>query len=213
MRESRKILTGLVIAGLLFSGVCLAEVETNNPYGEESLIAQPRAGQMHDRVTITIDLKTEAKSEASSDTSKESSVSWSFANLFRIGKDQDGDIIAKPFADVRKPTLDVDTEREQKGDGETETKNTIRAEISGEVVDVRPNKHLVVEARRSITINNETRTVLFTGRIDPRDLTAENTIDMKYVIDPCLKLQGKGDISDAVRRGWLAKFFDTVSPF
>ena len=57
MISTRKNITVLLVA-LIFSGICLAEVETDNPYGEESLIAQPRASKMHDRVTITIDLKT-----------------------------------------------------------------------------------------------------------------------------------------------------------
>jgi flagellar L-ring protein precursor FlgH len=184
-----------------------------NPYGDEDLLAQPRANKKHDRVTITINESTSAKNEATTDTSKETSAKWSFTDLFKITKDKDGDVIATALADSRKPNLDLSTEREHKGEGETESKNTAKTELSGEVVQVMPNGHLVVEAKSVITVNQEERSVVFTGRVDPKDLDAKNTIDSKFVMEKSVKFIGKGDISDAVKRGWLAKAFDFLSPF
>lgn len=202
---------GFLAVLIACTGALAAEVA--NPYGDQSLLAQPRASKVHDRVTVLVELNTSARHEANTETTKESTTSWNFDTLFEIGKDDDGDIVFKPFDENRKPNLDFETEREHSGEGETATTESIEAEISGEVVDVLPNKHLVVEARRSITFKNEKSIVRFTGRVDPRDLSADNTVSIRYVIDPCIELLGEGDITDAVKKGWLSKFFDAVSPF
>ncbi|MHC4885259.1 MAG: flagellar basal body L-ring protein FlgH [Planctomycetota bacterium] len=203
----------VLLALLVLSSTLATAQEVSNPYGENDPLSQRRAATRHDRVTITIDLETEAKSAASSESTKESTFKWSFTNLFKIDKDRDGDIIATAFPDARKPSLDVDTEREHKGEGETAVNYRTKLTISGEVVDVRPNGHLLVEARRTIRIQNEERTVLFTGRVAPSDLNADSTVDAKKVMNFTVKLLGKGDVSDAVKRGWLAKAFDFFSPF
>lgn len=203
----------MVILSVLVLSTSVMAVELDNPYGEDDLLSQPRASKKHDRVTIVINESTSAKNEATTDTTKESSAKWSLTQLFKITKDRDGDIIAQAFPDARKPELDVSSTREHKGEGETESINTAKTVLSGEVIEVMPNGHLVVEAVSSITVNEEERSVVFTGRVDPTDLDSENKIDSKFVIEKKVKFVGKGDIAEAVRRGWLAKAFDFLSPF
>ncbi|MFW5858098.1 MAG: flagellar basal body L-ring protein FlgH [Planctomycetota bacterium] len=209
MRTTRLALFATVL--LLGSAALGAEVD--NPYGYASLIAQPRASRKNDRVTILVELNTQASHESTVDTSKESSANWTLSKLFRIGKDKDGDIIAKPFPDARKPELDVSSTREHTGEGETSTRESITATISGRVVEVLPNGHLVVEARRTVTYRGEESIVRFTGTVDPNDLNADSSVSISYVMEPSVKFLGEGDVSEALRRGWLAKFFDKVSPF
>lgn len=187
--------------------------EVDNPYGEQSLIAQRRASREHDRVTIIIDVTSEAKHEATTETSKETTLTWAFNKLFKITKDRDGDVIAQAFPDARKPELDMSTSREHEGEGETEQTNRTKAVVSGEVIDVRPNGHLIIEARREITVNHEKQVVLFSGRVDPQDLSANNSVEVMYIMEPSIKFVGKGAVSSAVRRGWLARAFDKLSPF
>lgn len=203
----------VILAIMSLSTLLASAEEVSNPYGDEDPLAQRRASAKHDRITITIDLATQAKSSASSETSKETSFKWSFAKLFKIDKDKDGDLFATVFPDARKPNLDVSSSREHKGDGSTNLNYSTKLTISGEVIDVLPNGHLVTEARRTIRIQNEERTVLFTGTIAPSDLNADSTVDANKVMNFAIKLIGKGDISDAVKRGWLAKAFDFTSPF
>ncbi|MHC4870344.1 MAG: flagellar basal body L-ring protein FlgH [Planctomycetota bacterium] len=206
-----KITAFLLITALF--GTFAAAVEVDNPYGEADLLAQPRASRKHDRVTITINENTSAKNEATTETTKETSTKWSLSKLFKITKDADGDIIAQAFPDTRKPELDLSSTREHTGEGETESKNIAKTILSGEVIQVMPNGHLVVEAISSITVNEEERSVVFTGRVDPADLDSKNNVDAKYIIEKKVKFVGKGDVAEAVRRGWLAKVFDFLSPF
>jgi flagellar L-ring protein precursor FlgH len=212
MRHVRSATMMAMTMALLALAAPAAE-EVDNPYGEETLIALPRASKKHDRVTVVIDLQAEAAHESSTETTKETSLVWEFTDLFRIDKDQDGDFVFEQFEEGAQPNLDLETEREHTGEGETDSREELRDRFSAEVVDVRPNGHLVIEARRSVTYNNETRTVLFTGRVDPKTLQADNSVMMDYIIEPVVTLSGKGDVSDAIRRGWLSRLFDTISPF
>lgn len=208
MKEIKMKKCFLLIILLLSAGSFSAAVEVDNPYGEEDLLARPRASKKHDRVTITINENTTAKNGATTETTKESSAKWSLSKLFKITKDADGDIIAQAFPDARKPELDISSTREHTGEGETKSVNSAKTVLSGEVIQVMPNGHLVVEAISSITVNEEERSVVFTGRVDPADLDSKNNIDAKYIIEKKVKFVGKGDVAEAVRRGWLAKIFD-----
>ncbi|MFH0911601.1 MAG: flagellar basal body L-ring protein FlgH [Planctomycetota bacterium] len=212
----KRWLRALLVSCATFGCVARAEtraIEVDNPYGETSQIAQPRASKKHDRVTLVINDSMSAAHEAKVDTSKKAAFKWSFANLFKITKDKDGDLIALPFPDVRKPELDVDTERTQEGDGKTDTKSSSKTVLSGEVIEVLPNGHLVVEARSSLTVNDEERWVIFAGRVDPATLNSDNSVDAKYVMDRMVKFTGKGAISAALNRGWLSRAFDFLNPF
>ncbi len=213
MRTKRYAVLCALLAATVLGCRTARAAEVDDVYGTEDLLAQPRASQKHDRVTIVINEKTTARHEAGTDTSKETEFGWSFEKLFKITKDRDGDIIALPFPDVRKPELAVETERTHEAEGETDTTSTAQTVLSGEVIDVRPNGHLIVEARSSVTIGEEERTVIFTGRVDPTTLLADNSVDAKYVMDRAVKFEGQGNISDATKRGWLAKVFDYLSPF
>jgi flagellar L-ring protein FlgH len=198
---------------LALAAGCAAAQEVDNPYGDEDTLSKPRARFKHDRVTIVINWQISAKHEATTDISKESSAKWTWTNIFRIVKDRDGDFIPSPVADDRKPTLDVSSEREHTGEGETENTSTATAIVPGEVAEVLPNGHLVIVAHKTLKVNNEERTVTLTGRVDPKDLNANNEISDRHVMEMDVKITGKGDVSDAVRRGWLAKIFDKINPF
>lgn len=212
-KETNPMRRMLLISVLLVlcAPAALAE-EVDNPYGEEGLFERPRAGEKHDRVLIVINDTNRASVEATSETERTSSLKWTLSKLFRIGKDRDGDIIAKSFADARKPELDIETERVHEGEGKSESTITTRTELSGSVVEVMPNGHLVVEARKTLVNNTGEHMVIFTGRIDPRDLDADNSVDAKYVMERTVKIKSTGDIEDALRRGWLARAYDFLNP-
>ncbi len=213
MNKLIKTIMKFTVGLMLIFSIGVFAVEVDNPYGEQDLLTQPRASKKHDRVTIEIDEKTSAKNEATTDTSKQSSAKWSLSKLFKITKDKDGDIIAQAFPDIRKPEIDVSSERKHTGEGETESINSAKTTLSGEVIAVMPNGHLVIEAISTITVNEEARSVVFTGRVDPADLDSKNTVNSKFIIEKKVKFTGKGDVADAIRRGWFAKVFDFLSPF
>jgi flagellar L-ring protein precursor FlgH len=181
-------------------------------YGTRNLMAQPKAGKKHDRVTIRINETTTAKHEATTDLNREATAAVEATNWVTLGFDDQGQLVLKPRASAT-PQLAAAAEREHNADAETERKQSFQSTLSGEVVDVLPNGHLLVEARSAIEINEEEQTMVFMGRVDPRDLDGNNAVDATYVIDKRIRFNGKGAISQFNRRGWLARVFDRVNPF
>lgn len=191
-------------------------------YGEEAPLTKPKASKKHDRVTIVINETTTAKHEANTDLSRESDMDWALDKFFTVRFDKGGSLVAVPrlqsegtaeASGNRKPEVKFTTERTHKAEGETERKTNFTAQVSGEVIEVLPNGHLSIEAKKSIKVNKETQEVIFTGRIDPKDLDSSNSVNSKFVIDMQIKFDGKGPLTRMQKRGWGSKVLDVVNPF
>lgn len=191
-------------------------------YGTENPLARPKASRLHDRVTILINEQTAARNEAVTELERDSEMNWTLNKWFTLSVDDDGNLRAKPrlqdnndpgLSGSYAPNLDFIAERTHEGDGSTERTQTFQSELTGEVLEVLPNGQLVVEARSMITLNEEEQTLVFTGRVDPRDLDDRNTVDARYVIDKRIRFTGEGAITDMNRRGWGARLLDKLNPF
>lgn len=188
-------------------------------------LSKPKAHKKHDRVTFVINESVTAKQEASTELDRENNMNWQLSKWFTVRKDKEGNWVAIPRLQTtndtdtsgksgeQKPEVQFNTKREHQGDGEIERKSTVKDEISGEVIDVLPNGHLVVQARKAIEVDGEETKVTLTGRVDPKDLSADSKVDSKLVIDMRIKLKGKGEIRDMQKRGWGSKILDKLNPF
>lgn len=213
----------LALSGWLLAGAALAQEASEAEhatarqllaaYGANSSFARPRACRIHDRVTITINEAIDAKHEATTDLKRDSTNKWEVNKWFNLSTDKSGGLIAKARNGTNKPEIDLTSSREHSGDGQTERKQTFKAEISGEVLDVMPNGQLVIEARSQVKVNEEDQVLILTGRVEPRDLDATNTVEAKYLIDKRIKFDGQGDLSIMQKRGWGSKILDKVNPF
>jgi flagellar L-ring protein precursor FlgH len=191
-------------------------------YGTENPLARPKASRLHDRVTILINEQTAARNEAVTELDRGSEMGWTLNKWFTLSVDEEGNLLAKPrlqenndpgLSGQQAPNLDFLAERTHEGDGSTERTQTFQSQLTGEVLEVLPNGQLVVEARSTIRLNEEEQTLVFTGRVDPRDLDDTNTVDARYVIDKRIDFTGEGAITDMNRRGWGARLLDKLNPF
>ncbi|MGH9475178.1 MAG: flagellar basal body L-ring protein FlgH [Terriglobales bacterium] len=99
------------------------------------------------------------------------------------------------------PTSNTDLE----GQAATASTSALTTSLTGRVVDVLPNGFLVVEAVRTISMNNQQQTVVVHGVIRPADIAPDNSVLSTQVGELEVDLQGKGVISDTTRpvTGWL----------
>lgn len=211
--------TGLWCAGSAAAAEVMSETaervagNLGDAYGLQDPMTKDKASKKHDRVTIVINKQSDAKIEATTDLEKESSLKSTITEWFTLKVDKDGNLVANPRTGNQKPEADVSFEREHSAEGETERKQSLKNKISGEVLDVLPNGQLIVVARTEITVNEEKESVELTGRVDPKDMTPESTVDADYMIDLRYKILGKGDVADTIKRGWFAKLVDKFNPF
>lgn len=172
---------------------------------------EPRTIKKHDLVTIIIREESESSHSGKTDTKKESSfdaaveewVSLNLANLSVQGGGIGG----------TSPSVKLNANREFKGDGSVDRTDSVTLRVQAEVLDVKPNDTLVVQARKRIKADDEELTVILTGICRAADITPDNTVLSTQLADLNVEKMAKGQVRDANKRGWLTKLLDVVDPF
>ncbi len=193
--------------------------------GFKNDMIKPRASQVHDRVTFVIEESTESKMEANTALTSESENIWNLNNWFTLTKNANGDTALQPYS-MKSPDgtinttynsddyaqINMDSKYKHDGEGDTTRKNTLTTNLSGEVIQVLPNGNLVVEAKRTVRINNETEIVTILGTVNPDDLNENSEVISTKIIDLRVELKGEGDMSDTIKQGWLTGFVNKFKP-
>ena len=85
------------------------------------------------------------------------------------------------------------------GKAQATSKSSLRTSLAGRVVTVLHNGSLVVEAERSVIMNNERQNVLLRGIVRPGDVAPDNSVVSNDLSNLELELKGKGVISEGTR--------------
>lgn len=104
----------------------------------------------------------------------------------------------------------IEAQDAYKGGGTTTSKGTLNTTVSAVVAEVLENGNLVIEARRSMVVNEETQTVVLSGVIRPRDVARDNTVPSSRIANAQIKYTGRGPIAKRQRAGILNKLFDWI---
>jgi len=99
------------------------------------------------------------------------------------------------------------------GSGKIANNEKVTARIAARVVDVLPNRNLVIEGTRQIAFSGESQDAVLRGVIRAEDITANNTIFSYNIADATIRYISKGTVSDNQRKGWFTKIWEKVTPF
>jgi flagellar L-ring protein precursor FlgH len=91
--------------------------------------------------------------------------------------------------------------------------NTFSGVITVTVTDVLGNGNLLVSGEKQMGINQGTEFIRFSGVVNPRTVTGNNTVLSTQVADARIEYTAKGYIDEAQHMGWMQRFFLNVSPF
>ncbi len=111
------------------------------------------------------------------------------------------------------PTLALDSSKNFKGEGKVEQAGSVKATVTGRVVDVLDNGNLVVEGRRAVKVNDDTKTILITGIIRTADIRSDNTVLSEKLHNFQVSIEGDGPLARSQGPGFLGKILDVVWPF
>lgn len=178
-----------------------------HPHG---LVADQRAHQVGDVVTISITESAKASEIANTQTSKTSGLKTSIASLFGLS------FPMKAFTNKEVNTetaLEGSVGNTSKGEGKTERQSAFTTYLSARVIQVLPNDNLVIQGQRHLRVNNETEVVTLTGIVRPQDIDRNNIVPSTKVAEARLEIAGVGVVSDKQRQGWLTRIFDHIWPF
>lgn len=97
--------------------------------------------------------------------------------------------------------------------GDANASNNFEGVITVTVTEMLPNGNLRVSGEKQMLINQGTEFIRFSGVVNPRTLSAVNSVVSTQVADARMEYSGKGFIDEAQTMGWLQRFFLNVLPF
>ena len=169
--------------------------------GSQPLFEDRRPRMVGDTLTIQLEEQVSASKNSSSNASRAGSMGLSFATTSsRAGQ-------------VGSLGLDASTTHDFAGAGGSQANNSFTGTISVTVMQVMPNGHLRVRGDKQIAINQGTEFIRFSGLVNPRSITGENTVSSTQVSQARIEYVGDGYINEAQRMGWLHRILLNVSPF
>lgn len=164
------------------------------------------AARPGDLVTIVIDETQNVKNEESSDLQRKTDLSYELANF---------DV--KPNAFSTLPKLQSASDDQFSGSANYSKKGTFTARVTAVVVDALPNGNLVVNARREIRVDQETKVIEISGVVRRFDIKADNTITSELVANAKVSYSGEGPMTKATNRfglgAWIHDALAWLWPF
>lgn len=172
------------------------------------LLADNRARQVGDIVTIVVDENNESAKQNNTKTAKKTGVSATISS-FLFGPAKDGFLTRGG----KYPAMDMKSDKSFEGGGTINNSERITARIAVRVTEVLPNGHMTLEGRRMTLVGGEQQEAVLRGVIRQEDIQPNNTVMSFNVADASIKFVSKGAVSDSQRRGWFTTAFDKITPF
>ena len=172
---------------------------------------EPKTLKKHDLVTIIVREESELSSKGSNDFKKNAQLQAQVNQFIKLKLDK-GSIYGLPTPTAQ-PGVDLTGNRTFKGEGEVDRSDSFTARITAEVVDVKPNGTLVLQARKRIKTDEEEQQFILTGICRVEDVTGDNSVLSTQLHDLELQKNHKGDVRSATQRGTLPKLLDFINPF
>ncbi len=115
-----------------------------------------------------------------------------------------------PLLEFLWPQLSASGKTDSNAQGNTARAGTLQTRITVQVVETYPNGVLRIEGRRTLKINEETQTLVFTGFVRIRDIRADNTVPSTAIANAEIYFEGKGIVGSRQREGILTRLFKII---
>jgi flagellar L-ring protein precursor FlgH len=98
------------------------------------------------------------------------------------------------------------------GGGDVSNSQSLSSRAAVLVTDVLPNGNLVIEGVRVVTFSGETQYVVLRGIVRRDDITRDNSVVSTNIADARVEFHSEGTLTEAQKRGWLAKIYEKLRP-
>jgi flagellar L-ring protein FlgH len=176
----------------------------------QHIFADKRAANVGDILTIVVQEVTTATKNNETKTEKNSSLNAAISSFLYPG------FLAYKGATAAKgsmPAVQYNSDLKHDGSGAINNSEAIVAHVAVKVIDVLPNRNLLVEGRRETAFAREHQTITLHGIVRPQDIQPDNTVLSYNVADASISITGKGAVSESQRKGWFTQIWEFVNPF
>jgi flagellar L-ring protein precursor FlgH len=204
--SNRMIVTTGLTALVLLSATCsqAGSIWAKRDKNMRDLYADDVARKIGDVLTIKISEDSKVDNKAKRDLKKETDKSTTF----------DGELgIDHILPSIPGFTMEAESNNELKSKADYKDERKFIDSITVVVMDILPNRNLVVMGTRHRDIAGDTQTIEVSGIVRPSDIAFDNTVKSEQVADFRIVTENGGVAAPYTRPGWLGRIFDVVWPF
>jgi len=166
--------------------------------------------QLHDIISIRVDVASKTSSDGEVERRKTTSYNAALLDWIRFDRLSSVKPAAQADGD---PTIQGEFQQLYRADGEIENSESMTFNIAAEIVDIRRNGTLVLEARRRVRSNNEVWEYSLTGLCSKSVVGPGSIVLSRDIAQLEIHKRERGHVRDGYRRGWLQRFLDLTNPF
>jgi flagellar L-ring protein precursor FlgH len=199
------VATGLT-AFVLLSATCshAGSIWAKRDKNMRDLYADDVARKIGDVLTIRIAEDSKVDNKAKRDLKKEVDKSTTF----------DGELgIDHILPSIPGFTMNAESNNELKSKADYKDERKFVDSITVVVMDILPNRNLVVTGIRNRNIAGDIQTIEVSGIVRPSDIAFDNTVRSERVADFRIVTKNDGVAAPYTRPGWLGGIFDILWPF
>ncbi len=172
--------------------------------------APARSLKLHDIVSIRIEETSTSLATGNATSRKTTSYDASIKEWIRlVGLDT---IKPAPQSDGD-PRVQTSQTEVYRGDSTIRTSEAFTRNIAAEIVDIKPNGLIVLDATKVIEENDNSWRYSLTGTCRSQDIDPNNVVLSRNLIQSHIKKQDLGHVRDGYSRGWLTKLLARIKPF
>lgn len=176
----------------------------------QSLFGNRRARNVGDILTVVVSVDEAAEMQNTLQAARSGSENFGVNALFGLPEWANGTL---PAGSSLAPAVDLTRAMDAQGNGSISRQERITLRLAAEVVEQRPNGHLVILGTQRIRVNQEIRDLRLYGIVRPEDITRDNTITHDKIAAADITYTGRGQISRTTRPRLGSRLLDIVVPF
>lgn len=170
----------------------------------------PKVLKKHDLITIIVREESESKTEGTTDLKKQADLDAKIEQFVRLNLEN---FALKNSIGPEVPEVKMNGTRNLKGEATVDRSDSLILRVQAEVIDVKPNNTLVLQARATITSDEEAQTLVLSGTCRAEDVTPDNTVLSTQLYDKNVTKTHTGAVRDTTKRGFVPRLLDVINPF
>jgi len=201
--NNKTLLLLVLTALILLSTTCsqAGSIWAKRDKNMRAVYADDVARQIGDVLTITITENSKVDNKAKRDMKKETDRSTIF----------NGDLGG--FADLGEFGMSAESDNELKSKADYKDERKFADNITVVVIDILPNRNLVVLGTRNRDISGDIQTIEVSGIVRPSDISFDNKVKSERVADFRIVSKNGGVSAPYTKPGWLGGILNIVWPF
>lgn len=164
------------------------------------LFEDRRARQVGDTLVVVLNERTNASKRSNSSANKNGELNFGIPPV----------VFGVPI--TKKVDMGASSSNDFEGKGQAASANNFSGTITVTVIEVLPNRNLVVSGEKQLAMTQGSEYIRLSGVVRP-ETVINNMVSSVQIADAKIEYKANGYIDEAQTMGWLSRFFLTFSPF